>query len=94
MLELDSVETVRKELAKRTQRSVEYEDAAGVHRFRLSHPTLGTHWLEVSRELVEEQGEAGVLARLAEVVPHLTTKNQSLRVTLTPNRVIAEPADD
>lgn len=88
------METVRLELAKRTGRDVEYQDARDVHRFRLSHATRGTHWLDVSRELVAEQGEAGVLSRLADVVPHLTTEHQSLRVTLTPNRVIAEPADD
>jgi hypothetical protein len=89
-----AVETVRTELAKRTGRDVEYQEASAVHRFRLSDPTLGTHWLEISRDLVAAEGETGVLARLAEVVPHLTTKHQSLRVTLTANRVIAEPAAD
>ncbi|HEX6997961.1 MAG TPA: hypothetical protein VF322_07430 [Gammaproteobacteria bacterium] len=87
------MERVRQKLAELTSRRVALLDGERAYEFRLEHDSEPPHWLYVSHELIEKHGEQGLLDRLGEVVPHLTTVGQSLRVTLTSNRVRAEPAD-
>lgn len=79
-------------LAAATGRDVEYSPGERAYVFRLAHPGEPAHWLHVSHELIDLLGETGFKDRLADIVPHLTTRGQSLLVTLTSNRVRAEPA--
>jgi hypothetical protein len=88
------MESVRKRLAEATNREVENLAEDGLHKFRLGSAGQLPHWLLIDRTLAEDEGETGILRRLGDALPHLTTDGQSLRVTLTKNRVIAEPAGD
>jgi hypothetical protein len=88
------MESVRKRLAEVTNRNVEHVPEDGLHKFRLGSAGELPHWLLIDPALAEDEGERGILRRLGDALPHLTTEDQSLRVTLTKNRVIAEPAGD
>lgn len=88
------MQAVRNKLAQLTDSEVEYLEEEGEPTFRLSRSDRSVHWLHIDAALAAEEGEHGVLARLAEVVPHLTTTGQSLRVRLMPTHVLAEPATD
>jgi len=81
-------------LEEATGRQVEPSDGERAYVFRLDRPSEPPHWLHVSHELIELEGDPGFRKRLPDIVPHLTTAGQSLLVTLTSNRVRAEPAAD
>ena len=82
---------VMRTLAELTERRIEYSEGERAHVFRLEHEREPPHTLHVSHELIELFGEQGFRERLGEIIPHLTTDGQSLLVTLTSNRVRAEP---
>ena len=88
------METVRKRLAEGTNREVLHVPEEGLHKFRLGTAGELPHWLLIDPALAADEGERGILRRLGDALPHLTTEGQSLRVTLTKHRVIAEPAGD
>ena len=89
-----NLDAVMQTLAEQTGRRIEYSEGERAHVFRLEHDREPPHVLHVSYELVDLLGEQGFRDRLGDIVPHLTTQGQSLLVTLTSNRVRAEPAVD